>query len=154
MTYNCQLNQHNSLPGSPSRVLRAPPGTLSHDFILMPKYLRPSFRPRDSVRPRDSDLSNPSVIVRPVLQLAPTINDNVRNERSILLPNPLTFLEIQRFVYYSHTCSIHGTLDFGWYCNVQIQLQSRKFLFNSAESKFSKNVLKNQYNLKIFYRYY
>ena len=35
--HNCLLNQHNSLSGSPSRVLCAP-GTLPHDLILRPKH--------------------------------------------------------------------------------------------------------------------
>ena len=69
----------SSLPVSPSRVLRAP-GTSS--YYLVPKHLRA----------RGPGLSNPTSFLRPALPMAPTTDNNARNERSVLRPNPATFL--------------------------------------------------------------
>ena len=65
------------LPVSPSRVLRAP-GT--SPYHLVPKHLRAT------------GLSNPTSFLRPALPMAPTRDDNARDKRSVLRPNPATFL--------------------------------------------------------------
>ena len=62
------------LPVSPSWVLRAP-GTFGSTFGL-----------------RGPGLSNPTSFLRPALQMAPTRDDNARDKRSVLRPNPATFL--------------------------------------------------------------
>ena len=69
----------SSLPVSPSRVLRAP-GTSS--YHLVPKHLGPC----------GPGLSNPTSFLRPALPMAPTTDNNARDERSVLRPNPATFL--------------------------------------------------------------
>ena len=42
--------------------------------------------------PRGPDLSNPTSFMRPALPMAPTTDNNARVERSVLRPNPVTFL--------------------------------------------------------------
>ena len=64
------------LPVSPSRVLRAP-GTI---------WCRSTFGPHGP------GLSNPTSFLRPALPMAPTRDDNARDKRSVLRPNPATFL--------------------------------------------------------------
>ena len=41
--------------------------------------------------PRDPGLSNPTYFLRPALPIAPTTNNNAKDERSVLRPNPATF---------------------------------------------------------------
>ena len=64
------------LPVSPSRVLRAP-GT--SPYHLVPKHFRTTWS-----RPKQSFL-------RPALPMAPTRDENARDKRSVLRPNPATF---------------------------------------------------------------
>ena len=47
---------------------------------------------RSTFGPRGLGLSNPSSFLRPVLPMAPTTDNNARDERSVLRPNPATFL--------------------------------------------------------------
>ena len=63
----------SSLPVSPSQVLRAP-GTSSFSGHVV------------------QSLSNPTSFLRPVLPMAPTKENNARDERSVFRPNPATFL--------------------------------------------------------------
>ena len=42
--------------------------------------------------PRGPGLSNPTSFLRPALPMAPTRDDNARDKRSVLRPNPATFL--------------------------------------------------------------
>ena len=65
------------LPVSPSRVLPA-----LHRTIWC----------RSTFGPRGPGLSNPTSFLRPALPMAPTRDDNARDERSVLRPNPATFL--------------------------------------------------------------
>ena len=69
----------SSLPVSPSRVLRAP---AYHHTIWC----------RSTFGPRAPGLSNPTSFLRPALPMAPTTDNNARDERSIPRPNPATFL--------------------------------------------------------------
>ena len=69
----------SSLPVSPSRVLRAP---AHHRTIWC----------RSTFGPRGPGLSNPTSFLRPALPMAPTTDNNARDERSVLRPNPATFL--------------------------------------------------------------
>ena len=76
------------LPVSPSRVLRAP-GTSPYHWC------------RSTFRPRGPGLSNPTSFLRPALPMALTRDDNARDKRSVLRPNPATFL--RDFVLYKTT---------------------------------------------------
>ena len=42
--------------------------------------------------PRGPGLSNPTSFLKPALPMAPTRDDNARDKRSVLRPNPATFL--------------------------------------------------------------
>ena len=64
----------SSLPVSPSRVL--------HRTIWC----------RSTFGPRGPGLSNPTSFLRPALSMAPTRDDNAGDKRSVLRPNPATFL--------------------------------------------------------------
>ena len=66
------------LPVSPSRVLRAP---ALHRTIWC----------QSTFGPRGPGLSNPTSFPRPALPMAPTRDDNARDKRSVLRPNPVTF---------------------------------------------------------------
>ena len=66
------------LPVSPSRVLRA----LAHHCTI---WCRSTFGPRGT------GLSNPTSFLRPALPMAPTTDNNARDKRSVLRPNPATF---------------------------------------------------------------
>ena len=70
----------SSLPVSPSRVLRAP-GTSLYTIWC-----------RSTFGPRGPGLSNPTSFLRPALPMAPTTDNNARDERSVLRPNPATLL--------------------------------------------------------------
>ena len=72
----------SSLPVSPSRVLRVPGTSLYH---LVPKHLRATW-------PRPEQSQFQSSFLRPALPMAPTTDDNARDERSVPRPNPATFL--------------------------------------------------------------
>ena len=48
--------------------------------------------PFSAFGPRGPGLSNPTFFLRPALPVAPTTDDNARDERSVLRPNPATFL--------------------------------------------------------------
>ena len=67
------------LPVSQSRVLRAP-GTSSYHLV------------QSTFGPRCPGLSNPTSFLRPALPITPTTDNNARDERSVLRPNPATFL--------------------------------------------------------------
>ena len=47
---------------------------------------------RSTFGPRGPGLSNPTSFLRPALPMAPTTDNNARDERSVLRPNPATFL--------------------------------------------------------------
>ena len=47
---------------------------------------------RSTFGPRGPGLSNPTSFLRPALPMAPTTDDNARDKRSVLRPNPATFL--------------------------------------------------------------
>ena len=47
---------------------------------------------RSTFGSRGPGLSNPTSFLRPALPMAPTTDDNPRDERSVLRPNPATFL--------------------------------------------------------------
>ena len=47
---------------------------------------------RSTFGPRDPDLSNPTSFLRPALPMAPTTDNNARDEWSVLRPNLATFL--------------------------------------------------------------
>ena len=47
---------------------------------------------RSTFGPRGPGLSNPTSFLRPALPMAPTRDDNARDKRSVLRPNPATFL--------------------------------------------------------------
>ena len=47
---------------------------------------------RSTFGPRCPGLSNPTSFLRPALPMAPTRDDNARDKRSVLRPNPATFL--------------------------------------------------------------
>ena len=47
---------------------------------------------RSTFGPRGPGLSNPTSFLRPALPMAPTRHDNARDKRSVLRPNPATFL--------------------------------------------------------------
>ena len=47
---------------------------------------------RSTFGPRGPGLSNPTSFPRPALPMAPTTDNNVRDERNFLRPNPVTFL--------------------------------------------------------------
>ena len=88
MAYLSSLNKRakllsSYLPVSPSRVLRAP-GT--SPYHLVPKHLRATWP-----RPEQSQIYSTSFL-RPALPMAPTREDNARDKRSVLRPNPATFL--------------------------------------------------------------
>ena len=48
---------------------------------------------RSTFGPRGPGLSNPTSFLRPALPMAPTRDDNARDKRSVLRPNPVTFLK-------------------------------------------------------------
>ena len=48
---------------------------------------------RSTFGPRGTGLSNPTSFLRPALPMAPTTDNNARDERSVLRPNPATFLK-------------------------------------------------------------
>ena len=68
------------LPVSPSRVLRAP---ALHRTIWC----------RSTFGPRGPGLSNPTSFLRPALPMAPTRDDNARDKRSVLRPEPSDILK-------------------------------------------------------------
>ena len=78
------------LPVSPSRVLRAP-GTSPY-FTGTSMALHRTIWCRSTFGPRGPGLSNPASFLRPALPMAPTRDDNARDKRSVLRPNPATFL--------------------------------------------------------------
>ena len=47
---------------------------------------------RSTFGPCGPGLSNPTSFLRPALPMAPTTDDNARDKRSVLRPNPATFL--------------------------------------------------------------
>ena len=47
---------------------------------------------RSTFGPRGLGLSNPTSFLRPAFPMAPTRDDNARDKRSVLRPNPATFL--------------------------------------------------------------
>ena len=47
---------------------------------------------RSTFGPRGPGLSNPTSFLRPALPMAPTTDNNARDKRSVLRPNPATFL--------------------------------------------------------------
>ena len=47
---------------------------------------------RSTFGPRGPGLSNPTSFLRPALPMAPTTDNNARDERSVLRPNSATFL--------------------------------------------------------------
>ena len=47
---------------------------------------------RSTFGPRGPGLSNPTSFLRPALSMAPTTDNNTRDEQSVLRPNPATFL--------------------------------------------------------------
>ena len=47
---------------------------------------------RSTFGPRGPGLSNPTSFLRPALPMAPTTDNNARDERSVPRPNPATFL--------------------------------------------------------------
>ena len=47
---------------------------------------------RGTFGPRGPGLSNPTSFLRPALPMAPTTDNNARDKRSVLRPNPATFL--------------------------------------------------------------
>ena len=80
------------LPVSISRVLRAP---ALHRTVWCPS----------TFGPRGQDVNNPTSFLMTALKKAPTRDDNARDKRSVLRPNPATFSE--DFALYKTTnCAI------------------------------------------------
>ena len=85
MAYQSSLNKRakllsSYLPVSPSRV-------------SVPPHFTVPFGARSTFGPRGPGLSNPTSFLRPALPMAPTRDDNARDKRSVLRPNPATFLK-------------------------------------------------------------
>ena len=59
---------------------------------------------RNTFRPCGPGLSNPTSFLRPALPMAPTKDDNARDERSILRLNPATFLRDFYALYDNKWC--------------------------------------------------
>ena len=64
-----------------------------HLGYYMPPALHRTIPCRSTFGPRGPGLSNPTSFLRPALPIAPTRDDNARDKRSVLRPNPATFLE-------------------------------------------------------------
>ena len=85
MAYLSSLNKRakllsSYLPVSPSRVTPCP------------RHFTRTIWCRSTFGPRGPGLSNPTSFLRPALPMAPTRDDNARDKRSVLRPNPATFL--------------------------------------------------------------
>ena len=61
-------------------------GTPCPRYIIVPYWCRSTFGPRGP------GLSNPTSFLRPALPMAPTTDNNARDERSVPRTNPATFL--------------------------------------------------------------
>ena len=63
-----------------------------HLGYSVPPALHRTIWCRSTFGPRGPGLSNPTSFLRPALPMAPTRDDNAREKRSVLHPNPATFL--------------------------------------------------------------
>ena len=72
-----------------------------HLGYSVPPALHRTIWCRSTFGPRGPGLSNPTSFLRPALPMAPTRDDNARDKRSVLRPNPATFL--RDFVLYKTT---------------------------------------------------
>ena len=63
-----------------------------HLGYSVPPALHRTIWCRSTFGPRGPGLSNPTSFLRPALPMAPTRDDNARDKRSVLRPNPATFL--------------------------------------------------------------
>ena len=63
-----------------------------HLGYSVPPALHRTIWCRSTFGPRGPGLSNPTSFLRPALPMAPTRDDNARDERSVPRPNPATFL--------------------------------------------------------------
>ena len=62
-----------------------------HLGYSVPPALHRTIWCRSTFGPRGPGLSNPTSFLRPALPMAPTRDDNARDKRSVLRPNPATF---------------------------------------------------------------
>ena len=86
------------VPPGANRPLCPPFGTpllpVSHlGYSVLPAHHRTIWC-RSTFEPRGPGLSNPTSFLRPALPMAPTTDNNARDERSVLRPNPATFLRV------------------------------------------------------------
>ena len=63
-----------------------------HLGYSVPPALHRTIWCRSTFGPRGPGLSNPTSFLRPALSMAPTRDDNARDKRSVLRPNPAIFL--------------------------------------------------------------
>ena len=63
-----------------------------HLGYSVPPALHRTIWCRSTFGPRGPGLSNPTSFLRPALPMAPTRDDNARDKRSVLRPNPATLL--------------------------------------------------------------
>ena len=76
----------------PSKTAVCPHCRCHHLGYSEPPALHRTIWCRSTFGPRGPGLSNPTSFLRPALPMAPTTDNNARDERSVLRPNPATFL--------------------------------------------------------------
>ena len=83
-----------TISGTPwPRHFIVPPHCRCHHLgYSVPPALHRTIWCRSTFGPRGPGLSNPTSFLRPALPMAPTTDNNARDERSVLRPNPATFL--------------------------------------------------------------
>ena len=82
-TCRCQKNQQNCC---------RPTCRCHHLGYSVPPALHRTIWCRSTFGPHGPGLSNPTSFLRPALPMAPTRDDNARDKRSVLRPNPATLL--------------------------------------------------------------
>ena len=122
--------------------------TISHDLgYSVPPALHRTIWCRSTFGPRGPGLSNPTSFLRPALPMAPTRDDNARDKRSVLRPNPATFLRdfalymTMKYAVIRKRCLNHApcltvyccTFHFG---NIRFQLKLRKHAGSKRLSSF------------------
>ena len=81
-----------SVPPALHRTSCRPTCRCHHLGYSVPPALHRTIWCRSTFGPRGPGLSNPTSFLRPALPMAPTRDDNARDERSVPRPNPATFL--------------------------------------------------------------
>ena len=109
-----------------------------HLGYSVPPALHRTIWCRSTFGPRGPGLSNPTYFLRPALPMAPTTDDNARDKRNILRPNPVTFLR---------DCTLYMTTNYAiiWKrcLNYITCLTYIRPVFFIKDARFRLNLLKN-----------